>query len=414
MTLVHKLLDAGADPNHAKIDGVSAIAQVLRSDHKYNDVKLGMLKLLLDAGANPNISRVGEPALCEAVANHEDPSIIKMLLNHHANPNVRNSAGHTPLDLIRFQIAAKEGFSSPQDKASPGRSEAIERLLINAGAKEDFPDLNTIRVSRRASHQMRVVFKRQGTNDLNRFTLLELLAVHYGVLRGPDYKSAPLRTLVTTVPFRGNPLPHPKMTANGALPASETPFYFPDWNRGYIERLTADQKGTTQVRLNSERIAASTDQVGDVRLEWGDIVDLPESDHPLDAKPDEVPRDLLLPFEMLFPRDINVSLGGRVSTVTQRMKFNRDPNFKQGEIPSWSSISPVPTPNVLAPGVQDVFTLAAVLRSPGLVRVSSDLTKVVVRRSVAQNGPIDQTVDCSNPGSGGEIWLGSGDQVIIP
>ena len=412
-SLVTKLLDAGANPNRAKPDGISPITTALLKIHKSKEIKLAILKKLLEAGADPNVGQAGEPAIFMAVGEYEDPQIIKLLLDHHANPNVRDAVGQTPLDLIRFQIGGKGTFLSPQDKASPGRSGTIEKLLIDAGAKDDFPDPNTIRVSRRASHQIYAVFRRQGTNDLNRFTLLELLAVHYGVLRGPDYFVESSRIPGASVPLRSNLLVRPVVAGNGTPSSSRTPFYFPDWNRGYIERLTSDQKGTTQVRLNAERIAISTGRVGDVRLEWGDIVELPESDHPLDAKPGELPGDLLLPFEMLLPRDIKVSLGGRVSTVTERLKFIRDPNTK-GENSSSSSISLVSATTVPAPGVQDVFTLAALLRTPGLVRVSSDLTKVVVRRSTTQNGPIDQTVDCSNPGSGGEIWLGSGDQVIIP
>ena len=59
------------------------------------------------------------------------------------------------------------------------------------------------------------------------------------------------------------------------------------------------------------------------------------------------------------------------------------------------------------------FSLARLLRSPGLVRISSDLSRVAVKhRGAAANA--DFTVDCRSEGSGSAIWLRDGDEVTIP
>ena len=58
-------------------------------------------------------------------------------------------------------------------------------------------------------------------------------------------------------------------------------------------------------------------------------------------------------------------------------------------------------------------TLAQVLQIPGLIRLSSDLTRVQIsRRNSATTW--ETILDCSARGAGSDIWLQEGDQIEVP
>jgi len=83
------LLDAGANPNDAMPDGLSAL--VLAAHSGRTDVA----RLLLDRGADANASGTGYTALHAAILK-SDVALVKALLAHGADPNVKITKG-TPL-----------------------------------------------------------------------------------------------------------------------------------------------------------------------------------------------------------------------------------------------------------------------------------------------------------------------------
>src|SRR5262249_28994258 len=83
------LIDAGADANDSQPDGVSAL--VLAAHSGNGDVAA----LLVERGADPNAFGSGYSALHAAVL-RSDLTLVKALLAHGANPNVRITKG-TPM-----------------------------------------------------------------------------------------------------------------------------------------------------------------------------------------------------------------------------------------------------------------------------------------------------------------------------
>ena len=80
------LLAAGADVNDALPDGASALVVAAHSGHG----ELGAL--LLEKGADPNAAEVGYTALHAAI-DRSDLGLVKALLAHGANPDIRITKG---------------------------------------------------------------------------------------------------------------------------------------------------------------------------------------------------------------------------------------------------------------------------------------------------------------------------------
>lgn len=83
------LVDAGANPNDSLPDGTSALVLAAHSGRTAVGV------VLLDKGADPNAFATGYTALHAAILK-SDLTLVKALLAHHADPNIRMTKG-TPL-----------------------------------------------------------------------------------------------------------------------------------------------------------------------------------------------------------------------------------------------------------------------------------------------------------------------------
>lgn len=122
------LLASGADANDALPDGTSALVLAAHSGHR--DVALA----LLEKGANPNDIGIGYSALHAAVL-RSDLSLVKALLAHKADPNIRMTKG-TPVrrnSTDYFLLAPLVG-STPYLLAARFLEPEIMRALIAAGA----------------------------------------------------------------------------------------------------------------------------------------------------------------------------------------------------------------------------------------------------------------------------------------
>jgi ankyrin repeat protein len=122
------LLAKGADPNDALPDGTSALTLAAHSGNR--EVAL----VLLDKGANPNDLGIGYTALHAAILRSDLP-LVKALLAHGANPNLRMTKG-TPVrrNPTDFYLPAPLIGSTPYLLAAKFVESEIMQTLLAAGA----------------------------------------------------------------------------------------------------------------------------------------------------------------------------------------------------------------------------------------------------------------------------------------
>ena len=122
------LLAAGAKANDALPDGTSALVLAAHSGHGETAA------LLLEKGANPDSVENGYTALHAAVL-RSDVGLVKALLAHKANPNLRTTKG-TPLrrDSTDYNLPATLIGSTPYQLAARFLEPDIMRALAAGGA----------------------------------------------------------------------------------------------------------------------------------------------------------------------------------------------------------------------------------------------------------------------------------------
>lgn len=122
------LLAAGADPNDSLPDGTSAL--VLAAHSGQGNVAIA----LLEKGANPNALGSGYTAMHAAVL-RSDLNLVKALLAHGADPNIRMTKG-TPVrrDTTDFNLLAPLIGSTPYLLAAKFLEPEIMQALVAGGA----------------------------------------------------------------------------------------------------------------------------------------------------------------------------------------------------------------------------------------------------------------------------------------
>jgi len=294
------------------------------------------------------------------------------LLARGANPNASDS-GQTPL----MEVLRNTSKTTPQTR---GTLEAIAAALRQRGALEDVPQLDRIEIRRSSAKYSQTIF-RKGTNDWNQFTLFDLIAVHYGLVSAS--------TVNGPIWLKFDPTSH---TIPGALA-------FPDLANVTILRAGPDGRSRTAKNANLiSRLNGKPCQ--DVPLEWGDVIEIPELDHPLTVAWTGFSAEQLAVLTDCEKRSIQITVKGQTNIIVLGgMPTSPDaPNGIHALNGEW-----------LVPQ----FSSVPVLNQSGLVRTSSDLTRVKVRRADARGGGREWTIDCTKAGAS-DLWLRDGDQIEVP
>ena len=123
-TLLGIELKAGGSPNARDTAGVPAIVLAANEAHAVSQVSI-----LLKYGADVNASGKDSMTALHAAASQADTAITMELLKWHANPNIRDTAGATPL-MYAVMVGVWGDYSMGM---------FVVKMLINAGA-----DINAI------------------------------------------------------------------------------------------------------------------------------------------------------------------------------------------------------------------------------------------------------------------------------
>jgi hypothetical protein len=400
---VERLLQSGGKPNTLFRDGQPLIHALLgwlmdQESHLPKTQQEGVIDLLLTRGADPNSEHEGQTLLGMAASG--DPQWVRRLLDAKADPNRRpRGGGPTPLELVEDLVA------NAREESSKKNATENARLLRAAGAKDRLPNFEAIQVVRKQSGRMlrTRVFRTQATNDPNAFTLLELLAAHQGPLVAPEvfHMGSRPETDATGAPAAGNPavglggrlLPGgPVLTSFPRAFSPSAPvergFAFPDWRRVVIHRPSPDGNRWEEIPVDVDAWIASGDCLGDKPLKWGDLVEIPERDHPLDAADEGAPKGLVNLWTNCLTRTVEFRIRGE----TRSVKLSLAAKMYES---------------------QDPFSLNGALRQPSLLRTTSDLRNLRIERR-GPTGVQTWNIDGSDAEITASFWLRDGDRIEVP
>ena len=406
------LLKAGADVNAKEKAGLTPLFLAVLQNHGE------VAELLLANKADPNAKRNDNWTPLHVAAWNGNRELAELLLANKADPNQRDKQGSTPLDVAkRAAQSPRPGMPPPMalnlNPLPPGaipppgvsreqapKPETMADILRQHGALDDLPHLDQIGVRRSTIGFSETVFTK-GAQDWNHFTLLELIAVHYKLLASS-----------------------PDMGGGGSYGASalfgNARLSFPDLAHLHISRPSADLKSWQDQVVDLTPVVESGDSAKDVHLRWGDVVEVPEADHPLNEKWKGFSSAELANLKKCLTRKVEIIVKGQTTTITLAPKITG----LEGDSDRGTAVIPQGPPQggIHFPQYEPTiytstpFWLLPVLLQSKLVLISSDLSRVkVIRRDPATGKTREWVVDCSKGGeSAPAFWLQDGDRIEVP
>ena len=401
LELAEALVAAGAEVN-ARIDSDSRGTALYFATSINSTNAAALVELLLKNKADVNVTDAyGSTPLIQAVSKR-NPEVVKLLVEHGADVNAMTQQGDSPLSLIKPQRQqGSVGIPAPQPLPAPGIPGArnirtpggiggagqptqppvdpngeIIALLEQRGARDDLRRLSALSTSRNQEDRRGWFFK--GTNDWNHFTLLELIA-----------------------------LVNPRRDIN----SSQTPYLaFPDLTRIAISRIDPKTAKTEDIRLDLATTLANGDCAKDVPLQWGDVVDIPEQDHFVNATWDRFSDIYYNALQKCLERTVRVTVKGQ-STNVVLTPFRESKG--SARMPGGA--------NPYEPRMAS-FRLNSFLRTSGLLLSSSDVTRVKVKRTDPATKQVRERVFDLNQiqyqtqrgDDMNDLWLRDGDVIEVP
>lgn len=131
MTELRRLIQAGVDLNRSAIGPLPQASQQPLARTIPGMLKIAMLplmaatlnsreevvRLLLDAGADPNVPHCSYGSTIHAAVAVGSPTILRLLLDHGGQADLRDANGQTPLDLLAGYRLMAERLASVQEMA---------------------------------------------------------------------------------------------------------------------------------------------------------------------------------------------------------------------------------------------------------------------------------------------------------
>ena len=436
--IVSLLLKHKADPNATDSGGNTALLDAVQKPSS------ATVQALLAGGANPDTKTAnGYPPLVLAVANTgikevlaaliegkasvnaPDPDgktalhwaaeknrqdLVELLVKAGADVNARTKNGTTPLDYAKSSdtsagrrpgmgLSPRPGLPqalsyqwqiNPGGQATPATTTntiSTADLLRQSGALDELPDFTRIRITRQGLAQPVEVFDRR-PNLTNQFTLLETVMWFYSVS-------------TVYVPSQG------QQEAWRGLP-------FPDFGRIIIRRPSpkpGDKEQEIKVSLlNSSNVV---DCARDVPVQFGDVIEIPESVHALNAAVPNPVREM----EELLPVPHGTTFAERLQAITAQANggTNAYQTAKSCLQKSVQLVVAGETTNFKVNSWKEGFLSQALGKTEArsVLRSSSDLSRVqVTRKAAGAEKPVVFTVDVSQHGD--ELWLQDGDVIEVP
>ena len=310
--------------------------------------------LLLQHGANPDAcDETGNSVLHDASFALADEMVFASLLDHKANPNVRNSDGKTPLDLLKERQHDNFNWLDRFDtyEAKNAHVEKLMALLRQHGALDKLPEWDRITVIRPGANYSEPVFYDE-SNHWNHFTLLDAIYKH-------------------------------RLFANPQLTLP-----FPDLAHLVISRPAADGTIAKRITVNLLDATNGIDFARDVPLEFGDVIEIPEREHSLAES-----QEYLTGPQWDALRDHFRKLAGEAKLIVAGGQA------------------------VQIPLEEFHASIGAMLQlgiARAALTSNSDLTRVkVTRHEPHANKTEEWTLDCSKQ-SPPDLWLRDGDVIEVP
>jgi len=390
---VRLLIAHGADVNAQAKNGMTPLCNAAYTD------STNVVGALLKAGAQVEAADGrGRTPLFNAVYFRRS-EIVRLLLENHADPNDRQQDGKTVLEAAK-EVARSAGLDDrglprttpiPRSSAVSVSDAAVQRaekvvldLLHQYGAVDDLPRFDRVEIRRPSANFSAIAFSKD-ENDWNKFTLIEAVAKQYGFLSGS--LSGGWRE------FRNIP---PTLFKEFGLP-------FPDFDHVVIHRPAADGKSWGKpVNVSLHELLESGDCSADRQLEWGDVVEIPEADHPVADTWQGINGKTAQNLIKCLERNINVVVKGTNTQTKLSPEYAVENMFGEGGQRYFRLRSAS-------------FMMRSALDQLKLIRFSSDLSHVKVKRhDAATDKDVEWTLDCSDANHAPAFWLRDGDTIEIP
>lgn len=356
----------------------------------YGQVKTA--RLLLDHHADVmtmadkvNLNGSTGPGL-EVAIEKNNPAMVHMLLENRANPNMKVFNGMTSLiyaaalghqEVAELLLASGAelnilaGGLSPLSAALQYNKPEVAELLRQRGAIEDLARSSSITVARGGT---KVTVFEKGTNDLNRFTLFEVLAQHYA----PGGK----------------------------------PFHFPDFARVQVRSIRS-KAGEPGRMIDLDTAFRFTNCAANVALEWGDLIELPEKDHVMNAGWQGLASSVRATLLQCLRKEVQIVVKGQTNRVAlvpllveHQYAWPPTAQILTPNVPPGGSYEPAPATTLTVQRLNDV------VRGANVIRSSSDLTRVKVLRSGGERW--EKVFDLTNTDKTSDLWLRDGDVIEVP